>query len=325
MIRNRRLAAAAALFAAVAVPSAAQDFPTKPVTFVVPFAAGGPSDAIARLLGRAMEPSLRQPVLIDNTAGAGGTVGSAKVARAAPDGYTLLSHHISHATSVALYSKLPYRPVEDFAPIGLININYMALVAKKELPPKSMAELLPYIKANAAKLNYGDAGIGSASHLCGMLMMKALGVTLQSVSYKGTGPAMNDLVGGHVDLMCDQTTNSAPQIKAGTIKAYAVTSPARLGALPDLPTVAEAGLSGMEVGVWNGLYAPRGTPQGAIDVLVKALQQGLKDPAVAARMADLGTEPVATDQATPAALQKMLSGEIARWTPIIQAAGVKAD
>lgn len=316
------LSIALALFAGAA---SAQDFPNKPVTFVVPFAAGGPSDAIARLLGRAMEPALKQPVLIDNTTGAGGTVGSAKVARATPDGYTLLSHHISHATSIALYSKLPYHPVDDFMPIGLININYMALVAKKDLPPKDIGELVPYIKANAAKLNYGDAGIGSASHLCGMLMMNALGVKLQSVSFRGTGPAMNDLVGGHIDLMCDQTTNSAPQIKAGTVKAYAVTSPARLAALADLPTVAEAGLPGMQVGVWNGLYAPKGTPQGAVDVLVKALQVGLKDPQVALRMADLGTEPVPEAQATPAALRKMLVDEIARWSPLIQAAGIKAD
>lgn len=324
-MKSNHVVVAAALVALATVGASAQDFPNKPVTFVVPFAAGGPSDAIARLLGRAMEPSLRQPVLIDNTAGAGGTVGSAKAARAAPDGYTLLSHHISHATSIALYSKLPYHPVDDFSPIGLVNINYMALIAKKDLPPKDIKELIPYIKANAGRLNYGDAGIGSASHLCGMLMMSALGVKLQSVSFRGTGPAMNDLVGGHIDIMCDQTTNSAPQIKAGTVKAYAVTSPKRLAALADLPTVAEAGLPGMEFGVWNALYAPKGTPQPVVDHLVKSLQQGLKDPLVATRMADLGTEPVPENQATPAALHKMLTSEIARWTPLIQAAGIKAD
>ncbi|MFY8106005.1 MAG: tripartite tricarboxylate transporter substrate binding protein BugD [Elstera sp.] len=303
----------------------AQDYPNKIVTVVVPFAAGGPTDTVARLIGQSMSKSLGQQVIIENVGGAGGTLGAARVAKAAPDGYTLLLHHIGQATSVALYRKLPYDTLNDFAPIGLITDVPMTFVAKSAFPAKDLKELVAYAQANKDKVSYANAGVGSASHLCGMLFMTAIKTELTTVPYKGTGPAMNDLLGGQVDFMCDQTTNTTSQIKGGKIKVYGVTTKTRVASLNEVPTMDEAGLSGFEVAVWHGLYAPKGTPQPIIAKLTTSLQEALKDPNVVTRFAELGTEPVSQDRATPDALGKHVKAEIDKWSPIIKAAGVYAD
>ncbi|HYC06132.1 MAG TPA: tripartite tricarboxylate transporter substrate binding protein BugD [Azospirillaceae bacterium] len=305
--------------------ASAQNFPTKPITMVVPFAAGGPTDTVARLIAQNMSQTLGQQVIVENVGGAGGTIGAARVAGAEADGHTVLLHHIGQATSATLYRNLKYKPAEDFAPVGLITDVPMTIVAKKDFPAKDLKELVAYVKKNPDKVTLANAGVGAASHLCGMLMMQALGVQLTTVPYKGTGPAMNDLVGGQVDLMCDQTTNTTSQIKGGAIKAYAVTTPTRVKSLPDLPTTKEAGLTGVEVAVWHGLYAPKGTPQPVVDKLSKALQTALKDQTVITRFAELGTEPVAQERATPKVLGDFVKAEIARWQPVITQAGVYAD
>ena len=318
------------VFAAVAAlalggQAQAQAYPTRPITVVVPFAAGGPTDTVARLVAESMSKTLGQQVLVENVGGAGGTLGAARVAKATPDGYTLLLHHIGQATSATLYRKLPYDTKADFMGIGLINEVPMTFVAKADFPPKTLAEMVDYVKANKEKVTYANAGIGAASHLCGMLLMDAIKVQMTTVPYKGTGPAMTDLLGGQVDLMCDQTTNTTNQIKAGKIKAYAVTTKAKVPSLPDLPTADAAGLKGFEVSVWHALYAPKGTPEPVIAKLSDALKTALKDQNVVTRFAELGTEPVAQDRATPQALQAHLAAEIDRWAPVIKAAGQYAD
>ena len=306
-------------------PASAQDYPTKVITMAVPFAAGGPTDTVARLITVPMSKTLKQQVIVENVLGAGGTIAANRVAKAAPDGYTILIHHIGMATAPALYRKLPYNPMTDFEPIGLINEVPMTLVAKKDFPAKDLKELIAYVKANKDKVNYANAGLGAASHLCGMLFMTAIQTEVTTVPYNGTGPAMNDLLGGQVDLMCDQTTNTTSQIKAGKIKVYGVTTKKRVPSLPNVPTMDEAGLPGFEVTVWHGLYAPKGTPKPVIDKLTKALQVALKEDNVKLRFAELGTEPVAENRATPAALGAHLKAEIDKWTPIIKKAGVYAD
>jgi tripartite-type tricarboxylate transporter receptor subunit TctC len=303
----------------------AQEYPNKVITMIVPFAAGGPTDTVARLLGAPMTKTLKQQIIVENVGGAGGTIAANRVAKAAPDGYTILIHHIGMATAPALYRKLPYNPMTDFEPIGLINEVPMTLVAKKDFPAKDLMELIAYVKANKDKVNYANAGLGAASHLCGMLFMTAIQTEVTTIPYSGTGPAMNDLLGGQVDFMCDQTTNTTSQIKAGKIKVYGVTTEKRVPSLPDVPTMDEAGLKGFEVAVWHALYAPKGTPKPVIDKLTEALQEALTDATVKQRFADLGTEPVAADRATPEALRKHLKAEIDNWGPIIKKAGVYAD
>jgi tripartite-type tricarboxylate transporter receptor subunit TctC len=303
----------------------AQDYPAKTITMIVPFAAGGPTDTVARLVAQSMGTKLKQQIIVENVGGAGGTIGAARAAKAAPDGYTIFLHHIGHSTAPGLYRKLNYNAIDSFEPIGLVTDVPMTIVARKDFPAKDFKELLAYVKANKAKVTYANAGVGSASHLCGMLFMTAIGTDLTTVPYKGTGPAMNDLLGGQVDFMCDQTTNTTSQIKGGKIKAYGVTTKARLAAMPDLPTLSESGLAGFEVAVWHGMYAPRGTPKAIVDTLSGALQVALKDPVVKQRFADLGTEPVAENRARPEALRAFLKSEIDRWGPIITKAGVYAD
>jgi tripartite-type tricarboxylate transporter receptor subunit TctC len=314
-----------ALAVFVASQAYAQDYPSKVITIIVPFAAGGPSDTIARLTAQTMGVTLKTQLIVENVGGAGGTLGAARLAQAKPDGYTLLVHHIGHATAPALYRKLPYDAIRDFEPVGLINDGAMALVARKDFPAKNLKELLAYVKANKDKVNIANAGIGSASHLCGMLFMAAINTDLTTIPYKGTGPAMNDLLGGQVDFMCDQTTNNASQIKAGKINAYGITTAKRVAALPDIPTMSEAGMPNFTVSVWHAMYAPKGTPQPIIDKLSKALQEALKDPNLKQRFADLGSEPVAQNLATPDALRAHLKAEIDKWGPIIKKAGVFAD
>src|SRR5436190_3603395 len=302
-----------------------QDYPHKVITVIVPYAAGGPTDTVARLIAQPMSKTLKQQVIVENVLGAGGTIAANRVAKSAPDGYTLLIHHIGHSTAPALYRKLPYDALNDFEPIGLINEVPMTLVAKKDFPAKDLKELMAYVKANKEKINLANAGLGAASHLCGMLFMSAIQTELTAVPYNGTGPAMNDLLGGQVDIMCDQTTNTTSQIKAGKIKVYGVTTKKRVASLSNVPTMDEAGSKGFEVSVWHGLYAPKGTPKPVIDKLTKALQAALKEDNVKQRFAELGTEPVAENRATPTALRAHLKAEIDKWSPIIKKAGVYAD
>jgi tripartite-type tricarboxylate transporter receptor subunit TctC len=325
MNRRRRLGLGMLAAMAMALPAAAQDYPNRVITMIVPFAAGGPTDTVARLIAEPMSKTLGQQVIVENVGGAGGTIGAGRVAKADADGYTVLLHHIGQATSATLYRNLDYKPGEDFAGIGLVTDVPMTFVARGDFEAKSMPELVEYAKAHKDTVTVANAGIGSASHLCGMLFMSSIGTPLTTVPYKGTGPAMNDLLGGVFDFMCDQTTNTTSQIKAGKIKVYAVTSAKRVPSLPDVPTTTEAGLPDFRVGIWHGLYAPKGTPQPVIDKLQAALQGALQDPNVIARFADLGTEPVALDQATPAALDAHLKAEIAKWQPVIQSAGIYAD
>ncbi len=305
--------------------SAEASFPNKPVTMVVPFTAGGPTDTVARLIAQAMSADLKQTVVIENVGGAGGTLGAGRVARAAADGYTILLHHIGQATAPTLYrNKLPYK-VEDFEPIGLVTPVPMTIVARKDFPPKDLKELIEYAKKNKDKVTYANAGLGSASHLCGMLLMKAIDTVLTTVPYKGTGPAMNDLLGGQVDFMCDQTTNTSSQIKAGKIKAYAVTTPQKVASLPELPTAAESGLSGFQITVWHALYAPKGTPKTVVDRLNQSLKVALKDKTVISRFAELGTEPEPEERQKPEVLRAYLKDELARWDGVIKKAGQFAE
>lgn len=314
--------AAASLFAAVA---SAQTYPDRTITMVVPFAAGGPTDTVARLVAEAMSNDLGQQVIVENVGGAGGTLGAGRVANAEADGYTLLLHHIGMATSATLYRQLPYDTLEAFEYVGLVTEVPMTIVARKDLEPSDLQGLIEYAKANKDTVTVANAGIGAASHLCGMLFMSAIQTPLVTVPYKGTGPAMTDLLGGQVDIMCDQTTNTTKQIQGGTIKAYAVTSPERLDVLKDVPTAAEGGISDFQVGIWHGIYAPKGTPSEAVTRLSESLKVALADPNVAARFAELGTEPSPESDATPEALKAKLEGEIARWKPVIEAAGEYAD
>ena len=319
-------AAVATLLAAAAAPTArAQEYPSKPVVIVVPAAAGGPTDTLARNLGVAMGSALKQQMIIDNSGGAGGTIGINKAAKARPDGYTVLLYHIGMSTSPALYRQLPYDTVNDFEYIGQVADVPMTLVAKKEMSPRTFGEFLAYARVNQSTLTYANAGIGSASYLCGLLFMSTIQADFTTVPYRGTGPAMTDLVAGRVDFMCDPTTNTTPQIKAGTIKVYGVTSNVRVPSLPDVPTLDEQGLKGFALVVWNGLFAPRGTPKPALDRLVGALQTAVTDPAFKTRLADLGAEPVPLAKATPESLRTLLKSEIDKWGLIIRKTGVYAD
>jgi tripartite-type tricarboxylate transporter receptor subunit TctC len=303
----------------------AQEYPAQPVTIVVPFAAGGPTDTVTRLVAAAMSEDLGQQVVVQNVGGAGGTLGAGQVAAAANDGYTLLLHHIGMSTAPALYASLPFDPVTDFAPIGLVTEVPMTVVARKDFEPADLAALITYVKENGENITYGNAGIGAASQLCGLLLQDALEVKMTEVPYQGTGPAMTDLLGGQIDMMCDQTTNTTSQIQAGEIKAYAVTTPERVAVLPDLPTLSEGGLADFNLSVWHGLYAPAGTDPAIVERLTTSLQTALADENVANSFAELGTAPVAADQATPEALQMQLESQIALWGEVIAAAGVSAQ
>jgi tripartite-type tricarboxylate transporter receptor subunit TctC len=310
---------------AAAGAALAQQYPTRSITMLVPYAAGGPTDTVARVVAQSMGKPLGQTVLVENRPSAGGILAPEQAKNAKPDGYTILIHHIGMATTPALYRKLRFDPLKDFEYIGLINDVPMTLIARGNFPAKDFKEFLSYIKANKDKVSYANAGIGAASHLCGMLFMSAIQTDVLTVPYKGTAPAMNDLLGGQVDFMCDQTTNTTSQIKSGKVKVYAVTSKKRVPALADVPTLDELGLKGFEVGIWHGLYAPKGTAKPALDKLVAALQEALKDEAVKKRFADLGAETMPVSRATPAALQEHLRSEIDKWAPLIKKAGAYAD
>ena len=309
----------------VSMSAAAQEFPSRPVTLMMPYAAGGPGDTITRIIGQGMSKVLGSQFMVENTAGAGGTVGTAKVAAAPPDGHSLLVMHFGHAANTALYRNLRYDAVRDFEPIGLIAESPMALVAKKNFPADNLRDFIAYVKANNTQVTHGHAGIGSASHLCGLLFFNAIGTTVTSIPYKGTGPALNDLIGGQFDFMCDQTLNVLQPVNAGLIKAFATTTKARLAVAPDLPTAAEAGLPGVEITVWFGMWAPKATPQPVIEKLSAGLREALKEPEVKNRLALAGAETVAAERATPAALRAHLKSEIDKWVPIIQKAGISAE
>ncbi|MFO1199097.1 MAG: tripartite tricarboxylate transporter substrate binding protein BugD [Burkholderiaceae bacterium] len=316
------LAAAFGLYAAAVF---AQAYPSKPVVLVIPFAAGGPTDVVGRSLAAAMTKTLGVSVVVENTVGAGGTIGATRVARAPADGYTLFLHHNGMATSVGLYRKLPFDPLKDFEYVGQVADVPMTLLGKKTLPANNLTELIAYLRANKDKITMANAGLGAVSHLCGMLFQKSIGLDLTTVPYKGTAPAMTDLLGGQVDILCDQTTQTLPQIKAGNVKLYGVTARQRIASLPDTPTLAESGMKDFEVVVWHGLYAPKGTPKAVIDKLVDTLHVALRDADVRRRMADLGAEIVSADKQTPEGLRTWLKSEIDKWTPVIRAAGVYAD
>ena len=315
----------AGLILTTSAPSYAQTFPSKPVVLVVPFAAGGPTDVVARVLAQSMTKSLGQTVVVENTAGAGGTIAASRVARAAPDGHTILIHHNGMATAVGLYRKLTFDPLNDFEYIGQVADVPMTLLARKTMEAKNLTELIAYLKANKDKATVANAGLGAVSHLCGMLFMSAIQTDLTTVPYKGTAPAMTDLLGGQVDVLCDQTTQTLQHIKSGGVKSYGVTSRKRIAALPDTPTLAEQGLAGFEVAVWHGVYAPKGTPKPATEKLNKALQTALVDPDVVKKMSELGAEIVPLDKQTPEGLRVWVKAEIDKWTPIIKKAGVYAD
>ncbi|WP_332302194.1 tripartite tricarboxylate transporter substrate-binding protein [Rhizobium sp. GR12] len=317
--------AAAAAVSLFALSASAQNYPERNITMVIPFAAGGPTDTVARLVAEAMSKDLGRQIIVENVGGAGGTLGAGRVAAADADGYTVLLHHIGMATSATLYRKLAYDTLNAFEYVGLVTEVPMTILSRKNLETKDLKGLIEYAKANKDKVTVANAGIGAASHLCGMLFMSAIETPLVTVPYKGTGPAMTDLLGGQVDIMCDQTTNTTKQIQGGTVKAYAVTTAKRLDVLPDVPTAAEAGLSNFEVGIWHGIYTPKGTPAEINEKLSKSLQVALKDKNVAARFAELGTTPSAENDATPAALKAKLESEIARWKPVIESAGQYAD
>jgi tripartite-type tricarboxylate transporter receptor subunit TctC len=313
--------------AALAATSAFAEYPEKPVTIVVPFAAGGPTDKVARDLAEALRVQLKQSVIIENVGGAGGTLGAAKVARAPADGYTFLLHHIGMATSPALYRKMPYNTLDDFEYVGMVNEVPMTLVGKSTLPATNMAELRKWIDANKGKINLANAGLGAASHLCGLMFQQAVAVDMQTVPYKGTAPAMTDLLGGQVDLMCDQTTNTTSQIEGGKIKAFAVTSTKRLSTptLAKLPTMEESGFKGFSVNIWHGVYAPKGTPKAALDKFGGALRTALKDAEFNKRQEALGAVVITDARVNGVEHKKFVEAEIAKWGPVIKAAGQYAD
>jgi tripartite-type tricarboxylate transporter receptor subunit TctC len=319
------IALVAAAAAAPGTASAQTAYPTKSITLVVPAAAGGPTDTVSRLIAESMTRTLGQTVVVENQGGAGGTLAMARVAKAAPDGYTVAVWHIAQATAPALYDNLKYDVVNDFDHIGRITDVPMTLVSKPALPAKDVKELLDWIRAEKAKVTYGHAGVGSASHLCALILMKELGAQMTGVGYRGTGPAMNDLLGGQFDVMCDQTTNTTNHVKDGKIKGYAVTTKSKVSSLPDLPTLDSGALPGFEVSAWHAMWAPKGLPKEASDKLGAALQAALKDSKVIERFASLGTAPVPQTLATPDALKSYLTAEVQRWGAVIKAAGVKAN
>ena len=327
-MRKTFTAALAVLAFAAAGGSAtanAQAYPSRPITMIVPFAAGGPTDVVARTLGAAMSRNLGQTVVIENKLGAGGTIAANYVAKAQPDGYTVFIHHNGMATATGLYRKLPYNPLTDFEYIGQVADVPMTLLARKDFPPQALPDLIAYVRANKEKINLANAGLGAVSHLCGMLFMQAVGVELTTIPFSGTAPAMTALLGGQVDMLCDQTTQTIPQIKAQKVKFYGVTTKQRIAALPDAPTLDEQGLKDFEVLVWHGVYAPKGTPKEILDRLNAALRSALKDPDVASKFAELGAQVVPESKQSPAGLRDWLRAEIDKWQPVIRKAGVYAD
>ncbi len=324
--RNFVAATIATVGVIVAFGAQAQaNWPSRPISLVIPFAAGGPTDVVGRAIAASMTKSTGKPVIVENKVGAGGTVGAGYVKNAKPDGYTFFLHHNGMATAPALYRKLTFNPLTDFEYVSQAVDVPMTIVARKDFPAKDIKELIAYVKVNKAKINLGNAGLGAVSHLCGMMFQKALDADLTTVPFSGTGPAMNALVGGQIDIMCDQTTNTVGQIKGGSVKAYAVTTAKRIKALPNLPTLAESGLKDFEVVVWHGVYAPKGTPKDIIAKFGGMIKNALKDPDVLKVLSDLGAEAVPDSKLSPEGLQTWLKTEIDKYGPVIRAAAQFAD
>ena len=322
----RRTALAISLVAGFFASAAQAAFPSdKPITMVVPFVAGGPTDKVARELALVIGKSLKQTVIVDNAPGAGGTIGARKVLNAPKDGYTILIHHIGMSTAPSLYKNLGFDPNTDFEQLGQVADVPMVMVANKNLPPKNLTELLAYIKANGDKVNYANAGTGSASHLCGLLFMSTIQVDMTTVPYKGTAPALTDLMGGQVQLMCDQTSNIAGHLNSGSVKPYGTTTMQRIPAFKDIPTMNEQGLKNFQVNVWHGIYAPKGTPAATVEKLVAAIKDGIRDAGYKTKMADLGVTVPNEKDASPAGHKAHLKAQIDLWNPIIKKAGVYAD
>lgn len=327
---TRLAGAAASLLALVALslgaliaPSQAQNYPARPITLIVPFAAGGPTDIIARIAADQMSKTLGQQIVVENVVGAGGTTASTRAMRAAPDGYTIIMGHMgTHAAAVPLYPKLAYHPVKNFEPIGLVAGTPVLIVARKDFPAKNLKEFIAYVKANTDKINMAHAGVGSVSFTSCLLLNALMDVKPTSIPFQGTGPALNALIGGQVDYMCDQIVNLVPQIQAGNIKAYAIGTPERSPALPDVPTTKEAGLPKFDVSAWNALFAPKGTPKEVLDKLTDALNKALDDEGVRKRLLALGSVIPGADGRGQAALNKLVESEIERWTPVIKASGI---
>ncbi len=323
MLRRTLQAISAVLF--LALPATAAEFPDRTITLIVPYAAGGPTDVVARLLGESMGRDLHQNIVVENVTGAGGTLGSTRVAQARPDGYTILLHHINMATTPTLYRRLPYDPVNAFEPVGLVTPVPMTILGRRDLPANTFAELVEWLRANGERANLADAGLGAASQLCGTLLQHSIGTRVTTVPFRGTAPAMQELLAGRVDVLCDQTTQTLEYIRNGSVKVFAVTTPERLSVLPDVPTTAEGGMPSVQVMIWHGLYAPHATPRPVVERLSRALQAALRDPRIIQRFADMGTVPEPQDRATPDAHKAFWAAEIDRWRPILQAAGQYAD
>lgn len=308
-----------------AVTAFAQDYPGKPITMVVPYAPGGSTDVLARILAETMSKDLKQPVIVENIGGAGGTVGSGRVAKAVPNGYTLLFHNMGLAAAPALYRTLSFDPIADFEPIGLVADVPMILVGRKDLPPVTLTELIAYARVHRDKLTFANSGPGSTAHLCAMLLMSQTQIELTSVPYRGTGPALQDLIGGQVDLLCDQPVSTAGHIQGKLLKAYAIANKTRIAILPTVPTFSEAGLPGFELAVWHGLYAPKGTSQQILNRLNLSLQRALADPILIQKFSTMGTAPVEAGRVTAQALSAHLKSQINSWGPIIKKSGAYAD
>jgi tripartite-type tricarboxylate transporter receptor subunit TctC len=321
----KKTAIIAVALAMISSTALGQSYPSRPITLLVPFAAGGPTDTVARVTAQSMSKLVGQPIIIENALGAGGTIAATRASRAEPDGYTVLIHHIGMATAATLYRKLAYDTKTAFAPIGLVTNAPMTVIGRPDLPPNTLAELVAYIKTNGDKMTFGNAGLGAASHLCGMLFMRAVDKQILAVPYKGNGPVMNDILAKQIDLTCDQTTNTTGPIAAKLVKSYAITTKSRLASMPDLPTADEAGSKDFEVAAWHGLYAPKGTPDDIVRKLSRTLQEALRDPELVKRFNDINTEPVQQDEATPEALKVKLISEVDRWAPIIRETNQFAD
>lgn len=318
--------AAAFVLAGMAATAGAQNYPARPVTMVVPFTAGGPTDVVARLVGEHMSKTLGQQIIIENVVGAGGTTGITRASQARPDGYTIMMGHMgTHGAAPALYPRLRYDPTTDFEPVAMAAGTPILLVARKDFPPQDLKEFVAYLRANTAKLNQAHAGVGSVSFTACALLNAQLKLKFTQVAYRGTGPALNDLVGGQVDFMCDQIVNLVEQVKAGNIKAYAIATAERSPALPDVPTTQEAGLPDYQVTAWNAVFAPKGTPVDIVTKLSAAIDQALDDPNVRKRLLDLGGVIPPKPQRTPAWLGNFVKSEVARWTPILKATGAAGE
>lgn len=317
-------AALAALLAGITM-AGAQNYPSRPITIIVPFAAGGPTDALARILGDRMRQSLGQPIVVEDVTGAGGTIGVARAVHSAPDGYTLSIGHLgTHVVNGAIYP-LNFDLVKDLEPVAMIASNPMMIVSKNDVPAKNLGELIAWIKAHGDKTTAGTAGVGSGAHFSGVYFSQLIGTKLQFVPYRGTGPALLDLVAGQIDLIVDQASNSLAQVKAGKIRAYAITSDKRLGALPDIPTVDEAGLPGFHVELWSGIWVPKGTPKEIVNKLNAAVVDALADPAVRKRLEEAGLDIPPRNKQTPEALAAYQQAEVKKWWPMIKAANIKVE